>query len=181
MQVGKDRVKGYFLAGFHPASILCLTTPFSIHSVPSCLLCPLAFANGFAVTSVSDRRLSRKWSRPRSAKADQEPQDHLDWPSAFVQRVLTMSRESLFTSALWPGKTRGINYSRSLCFIFGANHYDPGIGRWPPRAFVIRGISSHLVAEFGFYSQEYSRRPVADIWFLLEKKLHQQRFGIRFL
>ena len=43
------------------------------------------------------------------------------------------------------------------------------------------GITSHLVAEFGFSSQEDSRPPVADIWFLLNKKLHQQRFGIRFL
>ena len=60
MQLGKDRVKGYFLAGLHPASILRLTTPFSIYSVPICLLCPLAFANGFAVTLVEDRLLSRK-------------------------------------------------------------------------------------------------------------------------
>ena len=42
-------------------------------------------------------------------------------------------------------------------------------------------ISSHLVAEFGFSSQEDSSPPVTDIWFLLEKKLQQQRFGIRFL
>ena len=152
MQVGKNREKGYFLAGFHPASILCLTTPFSIHFVPSCFLCPLTFANGFAVTAISDRRLSIKCSRPRSAKADQEPQDHLDRPSAFVQSVLTLSRDFLFTSALWPGKTRGINYSRSLCSIFGANHYDPGIGRWPPRAFAIRGNILTFGSRIWFFS-----------------------------
>ena len=107
MQVGKDRVKGYFLAGFHPASILCLTTTFSLHSVPSCLLCPLTFANGFAVTAVSDRRLSIKCSRPRSAKADQEPQDHLDRPSAFVQRVLTCLVTSFSHLPFGQGKLEG--------------------------------------------------------------------------
>ena len=68
MQVGKGRVKGQFLAGFNPASILRLTTPFSLYSVPLCLLCPLAFDNGFAVTSVEDRLLSRKCSLPSPAK-----------------------------------------------------------------------------------------------------------------
>ena len=44
------------------------------------------------------------------------------------------------------------------------------------------GISSHLVAEFGFFLlKKTSSHLVADIWFLLKKKLHQQRFGIRFL
>ena len=101
MQVGKDRVKGYFLAGFHPASILCLTTPFYLHSVPSCLLCPLAFSNGFAITWLKTDLCQESdpgQVRPRSAKADQEPQDHLDWPSAFAQRVLTLSRDFIFTS-----------------------------------------------------------------------------------
>ena len=132
MQVGKDRVKGYFLAGFHPASILCLTTPFSITPFPfaSCaiwlpptVLPLLRLKTDFCQESDPGR------FRPRSVKADQEPQDHLDRPSAFVQRVLTLSRDFLPSSALWPGKTRGINYPRSLCFISGANHYAPGIGR----------------------------------------------------
>ena len=132
MQVGKDRVKGYFLAGFHPASILCLTTlsPFIPFHFASCALWPsptvlplLRFRTDVCQESDPGQ------VRPRSAKADQEPQDHLDRPSAFVQRVLTLSRDFLSSSALWPVKTRGINYSRSLCFIFGANHYDPGIGR----------------------------------------------------
>ena len=128
MQVEKYRVKVYFLAGFHPASILCLKTPFSIYSVPICLLCPLAFANGFALIRLKTDFFQES-ARPRMAKADQEPQDHLDRPSAFVKRVLTLSRDFLSSPALWPGKTRGINYPGSLCFIFGANHYDPGIGR----------------------------------------------------
>ena len=57
MQMGKDLVKGNFLAGFYPVSVLRLATPFAIYSVHLCLLCPLVFANGFAVTSVEDRLL----------------------------------------------------------------------------------------------------------------------------
>ena len=47
MQVKKCRVKGYFLAGFHPASILRPTTPFSIYSVPICILCSFGLLQRF--------------------------------------------------------------------------------------------------------------------------------------
>ena len=77
MQVGKDRLKGYFIAGFHPASILRLTTPFSIYYVPLCILCPLAFANGFAVTSVEDLFLSKKMIQAKSGQDRPRPTKNL--------------------------------------------------------------------------------------------------------
>ena len=49
-------------------------------------------------------------------------------PPHFIYVYVYVYR-AFFTSAIRPGKTRGINYPRSLCVIFGAKHYDPGIGR----------------------------------------------------
>ena len=132
MHEGEDRVKGDFLAGIQPASILRLMTIslFIMFPFVSCALWTsptvlplLRLKTDFCQESDPGQ------VRPRSAKADQEPQNHLDRPSAFVQRVLTLSRDFLFISALWPWKTRGINYPRSICFIFGENLYDPGVGR----------------------------------------------------
>ena len=122
MQVGKGRVKGYLLAGFHPVSndtFLPLICPL-LPPVPFGLLQRFCRYFGFGPTFVK---------KVIPAKSGQEPQDHLDRPSAFVQRVLTLSRDFLSSSSLWPGETRGINYPRSLCFIFSANHYDTGSGR----------------------------------------------------
>ena len=83
----------------------------------------------------------RDWSRPR----------HLDYSA----QVCALSCDSLtyYLPYLMEKK-------RSLCI--GANLIDLGIGRWPLRAFAKRGNSSHLVADFGFSSQEVSSHLVAD-------------------
>ena len=71
MQVGKAKVKGYFLSGFHRDSKLRLTTPFPLYPAFFCLYCLLACLNGCAVTLVPDCILSKRCDRPRPAKIGQ--------------------------------------------------------------------------------------------------------------
>ena len=83
-------------------------------------------------------------------------------------------------TALIPGMPSGgrLTWTSQTLRILRVSRVAPG---FPNPTGHVPDISSHLEAEFGFSSQEDSSPPVADIWFLLEKKLHQQRFGIRFL
>ena len=103
--------------------------------------------------------------RPRLAKADQEPQDHLDWPSAFLQRM-TMSRDFFFhICPLGMENERDQLTKEPLLYIWCKSLRS----RHRPLTTTCLCHTRNILT-FGsricFYSQEDSRPPVADIGFL---------------
>ena len=122
MQVGKDRVKGYFLAGLHPVS----NDPFLPLFCPLLLPVPFGFRQRLCryfgsgptfVNKVIPVKTGQDWPRPPKTA-----QDILDYLYKCVPCLVTFPfTDSAFLASR--GKTRGAPADS------GANHIDPGIGR----------------------------------------------------
>ena len=115
-------------------------------------------------TVLSQRGMTRQYW-PRSAKADQDTPRLLGLLCTSVHPL-----RRLFS--LPPALSAKVKREElSFLLVQTISIQASAVGHLEP--FARRGNSSHLVADFGFASQEVSSHLVADFWYLLKKKLHR--------